>query len=60
MQEESPGFSRGECQGEQQNNLPALKTRKPEFAGIYSQVLQDALRRLDKAFANFFHRVAEN
>ena len=35
--------------------------RKPEFAGIYSQVLQDALRRLDKAFANyFFRRVMEN
>ena len=29
--------------------LAALKEERPEYADIYSQVLQDVLRRLDKA-----------
>jgi putative transposase len=41
-------------------NLPPLKVRKPEYGDIYSQVLQDAIKRLDKAYANFFRRDAEN
>jgi len=42
---------------DQQNQLPEIKKVRPELAGIHSQVLQDVLRRLDKAFQAFFRRV---
>ena len=41
----------------QQNELPALKRAMKEYCGIHSLVLQDVLRRLDKAFKAFFGRV---
>ena len=41
---------------EQQNQLPEIKTIRPELGRVHSQVLQDALRRLDKAFDAFFRR----
>ena len=41
---------------QQQNSLPELKVQKPWFKGVHSQVLQDTLRRLDKAYDNFFRR----
>lgn len=41
----------------QQNELPELKKQLPEYRQIHSQVLQDVLRRLDRAFANFFDRI---
>src|SRR5262249_32723514 len=41
----------------QQADLPALKATYPEFSEVYSQVLQDVLARLDKAFDAFFRRV---
>src|SRR5258708_25906626 len=37
--------------------LPDIKELRPECEGIYSQVLQDVLHRLDKAFKAFFRRV---
>jgi putative transposase len=37
--------------------LADLKATYPAYADIYSQVLQDVLRRLDKAFAAFFRRI---
>jgi putative transposase len=37
----------------QQNELPELRDKIPDFKQIYSQVLQDVIRRLDRAFANF-------
>jgi putative transposase len=37
--------------------LPELKKEIPEFKEIHSQVLQDAAKRLDKAFQAFFRRV---
>ncbi len=37
--------------------LPDIKELRPEYEGIYSQVLQDVLHRLDKAFKAFFRRV---
>ncbi|HMA35401.1 MAG TPA: transposase, partial [Chloroflexia bacterium] len=43
---------------EQQNELPAVKEACPEYRQIHSQVLQDVLHRLDKAFQAFFRRVA--
>ncbi len=43
----------------QANQLPEIKKDRPEFAQIHSQVIQDALRRLDSAFEGFFRRVKE-
>ncbi|PJA84275.1 MAG: transposase [Candidatus Nealsonbacteria bacterium CG_4_9_14_3_um_filter_37_13] len=37
-----------------------LKKEKPELNNVYSQILQDVVKRLDKAFQNFFRRVKEN
>ena len=42
---------------EQITQLPAIKEERPEYADIHSQVLQDVLRRLDKAMQAFFRRV---
>ena len=42
---------------QQQNQLPEIKANRPEFYGVHSQVLQDPLRRLDKAFQAFFLRI---
>ncbi len=42
---------------DQQNQLPEIKEIRPDVAEIHSQVLQDVLRRLDKAFQAFFRRV---
>ncbi len=39
--------------------LPEIKEVRPEYEDIYSQVLQDVLRRVDKAFKAFFRRVKE-
>jgi len=41
----------------QQNELPDCKAEILELNNVHSQVLQDVLRRLDRAFANFFRRV---
>jgi putative transposase len=41
----------------QSAQLPAIKQVRPEYREINAQVLQDVLRRLDKAFAAFFRRV---
>lgn len=41
----------------QQNQLPELKQGIPEFRLVHSQVLQDVLRRVDRAYANFFNRL---
>ena len=42
---------------DQQNALPEIKQIRDDVAEIHSQVLQDVLRRLDKAFKVFFSRV---
>jgi len=36
--------------------LPAIKAIRPEYEAIHSQVLQDVLHRVDKAFKAFFLR----
>lgn len=41
----------------QQHELSEVKEQRPEFAAIYSQVLQDALKRLHRAYDGFFRRV---
>jgi putative transposase len=40
-------------------SLPEVKEGRPEYKDVHSQVLQDTLRRLDKAFAAFFRRVKQ-
>ncbi|MFX0069990.1 MAG: RNA-guided endonuclease InsQ/TnpB family protein [Candidatus Hermodarchaeota archaeon] len=39
---------------EQQNNLPYIKTKYPEYKWVYSKVLQMTLRKLDEAYKSFF------
>ena len=39
------------------NQLPDIKQARLDVAGVHSQVLQDTLRRVQKAFDNFFRRV---
>lgn len=41
----------------QVNQLPAIKLIREDARAVHSQVLQDTLRRLSKAFAAFFRRV---
>ena len=40
----------------QHRQLPEIKSERKDVAGVFSQVLQDVLRRSDKAFAAFFRR----
>ncbi len=42
---------------DQTEQLPGIKEVRPEYQAIHSQVLQDTLRRLDKAMQAFFRRV---
>jgi len=42
---------------EQKRDLPEIKEIRPEYNDIYSQVLQDVLLRLKRAFDRFFDRV---
>lgn len=44
---------------DQMKYLTEIKAALPEYKGVYSQVLQDVLKRLDKAFQAFFRRVKE-
>ena len=44
---------------DQQNELPDFKLEFPEHKDINAFILQDVLRRLHKAFANFFRRCKE-
>src|SRR5215831_19336879 len=41
----------------QSAQLPAIKDVRPEYRDLHSQVLQDVLTRLDRAFQAFFRRV---
>src|SRR5260370_17580251 len=41
----------------QSAQLPEIKEIRPEYKEIDSQMLQDTLKREDKAFKNFFRRV---
>jgi putative transposase len=42
---------------DQAMQLPAIKQERPEYADIHSQVLQNVLRRVDKAFQGYFRRL---
>lgn len=41
---------------DQMKLLGEVKAVRPEYQGVYAQVLQDTLKRLDKAFQSFFSR----
>jgi len=43
----------------QANQLPEIKTERPDLARIHSQVAQNVLKRVAFAFDNFFRRVKE-
>jgi putative transposase len=43
----------------QSAQLPELKVLRPEYREIHSQVLQDVLKRLEKAMQAFFRRIRE-
>jgi putative transposase len=43
----------------QNAELPAIKAVRPEYDDVHSQVLQDVLTRLDRAFKAFFRRVEQ-
>lgn len=42
---------------DQMKYLSEIKEALPEYKGVYSQVLQDVLKRLERAFKAFFRRV---
>src|SRR6266566_3935175 len=44
---------------QQAAQLPEIKELRPEYNDIHSQVLQDVLRRVKKAYDNFFRRITE-
>lgn len=41
----------------QKKELPLLKKECPEYKSVHSQVLQDVVKRLDKAYQGFFRRL---
>jgi putative transposase len=48
---------RGVTEAMQSAQLPEIKEVRPEYRDVHSQVLQDVLTRLDRAFQAFFRRV---
>ena len=42
---------------DQANELSEIKNALPEYKSVHSQVVQDALKRLDKAYKNTFRRL---
>lgn len=42
---------------EQNRQLPQIKTERVDVAEVYSQVVQETLRHVDKTFQSFFRRV---
>ena len=42
---------------DQSSQLPEIKAEREDLAGVYAQVLQDTLRRVNKAFDGFFRRI---
>lgn len=42
---------------EQKRYLPEIRAELPEYKGVHSQVLQNVIERVDKAFQGFFRRV---
>src|SRR5713101_3319717 len=51
------GQDRAATYYQQKAELPELKQAFPELAAVHSQILQDVLLRLDRAFQAFFRRM---
>ena len=45
---------------QQKAELPGIKEALPEYGDVHSQVLQDVLLRVDRAFHAFFRRIVSN
>ena len=45
---------------EQANSLPEIKSMFPWYKSVYSTVLQDVLKRLEKSYQNFFRRMKDS
>ena len=43
---------------QQKAELPGIKEAMPDYAEVHSQVLQDVVLRVDRAFEAFFRRIA--
>jgi transposase len=43
----------------QANKLPDLKAACPEYGEVHSQVLQDVLQRVERAYQGFFRRIRD-
>src|SRR5262249_3237205 len=41
---------------QQKDELPSIKAEMPEYSEVHSQVLQDVVQRVDRAFQAFFRR----
>lgn len=60
LQERRDAWQKGRVsvtEAQQSAQLPEVKEVQPEYRDIHSQVLQDVLTRLDRAFQRFFARV---
>src|SRR5689334_20886622 len=44
---------------QQKAELPEIKAAQPEYAAAHSQVLQEVVLRVDRAFQAFFQRLRE-
>src|SRR5262249_46827685 len=44
---------------QQKAEFPAIKVAMPEYSDVHSQVLQDVVLRVDRAFQAFFQRIRE-
>jgi putative transposase len=44
---------------QQKAELPASKEAMPEYGEVHSQVLQDVVLRVDRAFQAFFQRIRD-
>ena len=56
LAERIDAWKQGKCGGyrKQQNDLPEIKRRYPEYGWVYSKVLQMVLRQLDTDYKSFF------
>lgn len=60
LEERISAYRRNRCSitaFDQKKELPTIKQAFPEYKEVGSQVLQDVLERLDKAYQGFFRRV---
>ena len=63
IEQRSIWWERGKDQSatyyQQKAELPGIKEAMPEYAEVHSQVLQDVVLRVERAFQAFFRRVQQ-